>query len=214
MPTKTKEKLLPCPFCGGKAEACYQRDDLGDWKVECQGCGAVSCPEGMRYDRDLAVADWNKRITNQRAIKDLTTMAKRTPKAKTAESAEKKPRAQRTQRTRAGGEMTEAQFWSFLRSNLRLTSRKWAPISRHALNACKRPSQSDNKRLKFEHQCAQCLGWFPRKQVEVDHIVPAGSLRSFEDIPGFVQRLFCETDGLVVLCERCHQAKTYSSPEK
>jgi Lar family restriction alleviation protein len=53
--------LLPCPFCGGEAVPCYQRDDLGDWKVECTGCGAVSCPDGMRYDRDLAIADWNKR---------------------------------------------------------------------------------------------------------------------------------------------------------
>ena len=54
-------ELLPCPFCGGEAVPCYQRDDIGDWKVECKGCGAVSCPDGMRYDMDLAIADWNKR---------------------------------------------------------------------------------------------------------------------------------------------------------
>jgi 5-methylcytosine-specific restriction endonuclease McrA len=126
----------------------------------------------------------------------------------------KQPKKQKVPRTRAGGEMTEAQFWGFLRSNLRLASRKWAPISRLALNACKRPSQSDNKRLKFEHQCSACSGWFPRTQVEVDHIVPTGSLRSFEDIPGFVQRLFCETDGLVVLCEQCHHVKTHGSQEE
>lgn len=54
-------ELLPCPFCGGEATPCYQRDDIGDWKVECQGCGAVSCPDGMRYDMDEAIADWNKR---------------------------------------------------------------------------------------------------------------------------------------------------------
>jgi hypothetical protein len=167
----------------------------------------------MRYDRDLAVADWNKRITNQRAIKDLTKMAKRTPKAKTAEATEKKPRSQRIPRTRAGGEMTEAQFWSFLRANIRLASRKWAP-RRLVLKACRRPSESDNKRLKFEHQCAECKNWFPQKQVEVDHIVPVGRLLAFDDLPGFVERLFCEPDGLVVLCEQCHHAKTYSSPEK
>jgi 5-methylcytosine-specific restriction endonuclease McrA len=193
MDSEKEASLLPCPFCGGQAELCFQRDDLGDWKVECQGCGAVSCPEGMRYDKKLAIMDWNERI--------LKTM-------------KKKPKSPKVPRTRAGGEMTEAQFWGFLRSNLRLASRKWAPISRHALNACKRASQSDNKRLKFEHQCSACSGWFPRKQVEVDHIVPAGSLRSFEDIPGFVQRLFCEADGLVVLCEQCHQVKTNSSMEK
>lgn len=54
--------LLPCPFCGGKAEICFQRDDLDDWKVECQGCGAVSCPQGIRYDKQKAIEDWNTRI--------------------------------------------------------------------------------------------------------------------------------------------------------
>jgi Lar family restriction alleviation protein len=53
--------LLPCPFCGGSPEICFQRDDIGDYKVECSGCGAVSCPDGMRYDRQLAIDDWNKR---------------------------------------------------------------------------------------------------------------------------------------------------------
>lgn len=37
-------------------------DDLGDWKIECRGCGAVSCPDGMRYDKHLAIRDWNTRI--------------------------------------------------------------------------------------------------------------------------------------------------------
>lgn len=56
-------ELLPCPFCGGIAEICYQRDDIGDWKIECQGCGAVSCPEGMRYDKQEAINDWNNRFS-------------------------------------------------------------------------------------------------------------------------------------------------------
>lgn len=81
------------------------------------------------------------------------------------------------------------------------------------LQGARRPSQSDNKRLKWEFQCAGCNHWFPQSEVEVDHIVPAGSLRSFEDIAGFVERLFCEPEGLVVLCERCHRAKTNSSSE-
>lgn len=119
----------------------------------------------------------------------------------------KKPRVPRT---RAGNTMTEAQFWSFLRSNLRLMSRKWAP-RRHVLTACRRDSQSENKRLKFEHQCNKCLQWFPQKHVEVDHIVPVGRLLSFDDLPGFVERLLCEVDGFVVLCEQCHREKTNSS---
>ena len=54
-------ELRPCPFCGGPARLYYQLDDLSDWVVACNGCGARSCPDGIRYDRDLAIADWNTR---------------------------------------------------------------------------------------------------------------------------------------------------------
>lgn len=114
-------------------------------------------------------------------------------------------------RTRAGGEWTEAQFWSFLRSGLRKMSQRWPPLARLALEACKRESQSDNKRLKWEYQCVDCSGWFPRKHVQVDHIEPCGSLRRFEDIQGFVERLLCEPHGLRVLCEDCHNRRTQAS---
>lgn len=47
------------------------------------------------------------------------------------------------------------------------------------------------------------------KKPEVDHIVPAGSLKCAADLPGFVSRLFCGTEGLAVLCRECHAVKTY-----
>ena len=115
------------------------------------------------------------------------------------------PKTSLVPRTRAGGEWTEAAFWGWLRSGLRQMSRRWPPLVRQAINAVRRPSQSGNKRLKWEYQCEECHGWFPRKSVEVDHKEPCGSLRSLQDIAGFVERLFCEPDGLRVLCEGCHQ---------
>jgi len=120
----------------------------------------------------------------------------------------RKGKTERVPRTRAGGEWTEAAFWGFLRSNLRLASRKWPPLARLALLQARRKSQSDNKRLKWEFQCADCTGWFPRKEVEADHLVPCGPLSSWDDLRIFAERLFCETDGLRVRCETCHQAKT------
>lgn len=86
---------------------------------------------------------------------------------------------------------------------------KWPPLYK-ALDRAKRPNQSANKRLKWEYQCDGCDGWFPRKGVEVDHDPPVGSLRSAEDLPGFVTRLFTEADGLCILCTKCHHAKTHS----
>jgi hypothetical protein len=120
-------------------------------------------------------------------------------------------KTERVPRTRAGGEWTEAQFWGFIRSGLRGMSRRWPPLVRLALLACRRPSQSSNKRLKWEHQCNDCGDWFPRKKVQVDHIEPCGSLRSFDDVGGFVERLFCETSELRVLCAVCHNSRTYSN---
>ena len=122
----------------------------------------------------------------------------------------KRSRAGKTDRvpkTRAGGKWTEAAFWGFLRSGLRQMSRRWPPLV-ELVNAVRRPSQSANKRQKWEYQCAECRGWFPRKGVEVDHVEPCGSLRSLQDIAGFVERLFCEPEGLRVLCEGCHAART------
>jgi hypothetical protein len=42
------------------------------------------------------------------------------------------------------------------------------------------------------------------KETAVDHIVPCGSIKCFEDIGPFVQRLLCEMDDLRVLCTKCH----------
>jgi hypothetical protein len=44
----------------------FQQDDLGDWKVQCQKCGASSCPEGIRYTQSEAVRDWNTRAADPR----------------------------------------------------------------------------------------------------------------------------------------------------
>ncbi len=83
-------------------------------------------------------------------------------------------------------------------------SLRWPPLVRHALDAVKRKNQSTNKRLKWEYRCEQCNQWFERKEVEVDHIEPCGTLKSFADLSVFADRLFCETDGLRVLCLECH----------
>ncbi len=107
-----------------------------------------------------------------------------------------------------GGEWTEAGFWGFLRSQLRQSSRRWPPLARHALNAAKRPSQSGNKRLKWEYQCCECGEWFKRTDVQVDHIVACGSLKNWEDFAVFAERLFSEAAGLQVMCKECHGEKT------
>jgi 5-methylcytosine-specific restriction endonuclease McrA len=118
-----------------------------------------------------------------------------------------KVKKQRVERTRGGGRYTESEFMGFIRAALRQKSRRWAPIYQ-CLNAARRPSKSTNKRLRWEFLCAHCGGWFAQKSVSVDHIRPAGSLRTLEDLPQFVATLFCEEDNLQCLCHECHNLKT------
>jgi len=115
-------------------------------------------------------------------------------------------------KTRNSGTLTESAFWSFIRSGLRQKSRWWKPIAECKAKA-KRPYKGPLKRQKFEYQCNQCKNWFPDKKINVDHICPAGSLNSAQDLPDFIERLFCEVDNLQVLCETCHNAKTKSEKD-
>lgn len=108
---------------------------------------------------------------------------------------------------RCNGTMTESAFWSFIRSALRQKSRFWKPITECKLQA-RRLYKGPNKRQKYEHQCNVCKNWFIAKKINVDHITPAGSLNCAQDLPGFVDRLFCEVDGLQCLCTKCHDKKT------
>ena len=112
-------------------------------------------------------------------------------------------------RTRAGGEWTEARYWSFVRSVLRQGSRRYPPIVRHALEAVREPVRAKHKigRRKWEYRCDECGELFFRDQVQVDHIKPVGKLLDYDDLPEFVATLLCERDNLRVLCAQCHKER-------
>lgn len=105
----------------------------------------------------------------------------------------------RVERTRNGGTWTEARYFSFIRSALRSAFQKWGP---------KHEAKKLAKRGYNQYECAHCGEIYGNKDTEVDHIEPAGSLKAYEDLPAFVERMFCEVDGFQVLCKACHQVKT------
>lgn len=116
--------------------------------------------------------------------------------------------ATKTPKTRANGTMTESAFWGMIRSALRQKSRFYPPV-KAVKEEARRVYTGANKKQKWEYRCTHCKKWFPEKEVEVDHIIEAGSLRNGDDLKGFVERLFCEKDGLQVLCKaKCHREKT------
>ena len=120
----------------------------------------------------------------------------------------------RAVKTRGNSTYTESAFWGMIRSALRQKSRWWAPM-KAIKEESRRAYKGVNKRQKFEYECAHCKKWFPEKEVEIDHIIQAGSLRNGDDVKDFIERLFCEKDGLQMLCKDvCHRKKTDSVKKK
>jgi hypothetical protein len=113
--------------------------------------------------------------------------------------------------TRCGGTMTEAQWLAWVRSALRSKWLRWPPRA-EALKAARRSYRGPKTQQKWEYKCAMCTEWFMQKEVEVDHYPEdAGSILSSDDIGPFVNRLYCETDNLRILCKPCHKVYTLAS---
>jgi 5-methylcytosine-specific restriction endonuclease McrA len=103
---------------------------------------------------------------------------------------------------------TESEYFSRIRSALRRVFRYYKPMMK-ALELASRPSQdTSNKRLKKEYQCEICTNWFPRKNVEIDHKIECGSLKTYDDIVPFIKRLTAENPSdYAILCKPCHLKK-------
>lgn len=133
-------------------------------------------------------------------------------KAPSKKATKKRVAANRTPPFEHWPEWSEAKFWGFIRSGLRSKANRY-PVKYAVLADAKRPYTGDNKRQKFEYLCAVCKKYHPQKQIEVDHITPAGKLSCYEDLPGFVERLFCGKEGLRVVCKDCHREITRQHKE-
>lgn len=109
---------------------------------------------------------------------------------------------------------TESAWWGYLRGCLR---KAWSrnPIKLNLIKKKRRqipnPNPKGKKEFVFGFDCDVCSGTFVLSEGEVDHIEPAGSLKSIEDIRGFVERLlFVTEDDLRLVCKGCHKAITYA----
>ena len=96
---------------------------------------------------------------------------------------------------------SDAQFWSFVRSGLRAKWVRWPPRFEVIKNSRR---AVENKRHKWEVKCAKCKRWHMQKNIQVDHIVPVGTLKDYSHLPDFVRKLFVPVTGLRVLCKPCH----------
>jgi len=123
--------------------------------------------------------------------------------------ADKKPPALR-KRKGTIEEQEEKDRCNKIRSMLR---RAWSrdPVRYEALRKARRAYAGDNKRQRFEYQCAICGEWWKQSDVSVDHCTPCGSFLNMEQIGEWVKRLFCGE--LQVLDKECHLKKTKQERE-
>ena len=120
--------------------------------------------------------------------------------------------------------ITDAAFFGKIRSALRKEWRN-SQMYKDALKAAKRPYTGGGRR-KISIECAKCKTHYANndkiivpsakkgitktvKAYNVDHKIDAGSLKTFNDLSGFAERLFCESEDLQILCYHCHIKKTY-----
>jgi hypothetical protein len=113
-----------------------------------------------------------------------------------------------------GGMWTRARYFGFIRSALRLASRKWPPRIAAKIAARRPVKEPTNKRQRWAYQCSLCGQWHADKDVEVHHLQPCGKLEAYEDLPEFTRRLLCESGGLAVVCLKCHKHCLTSRKEK
>ena len=115
-------------------------------------------------------------------------------------------------RTYNGGAWTEGRYNSFVTSILRSGSRRWPP-KYATLNEAKTEKKTNpaSGRIAQHFKCAACGDEFTAKNVQVDHVVPIGPERSWDE---FIEALFCEQDNLQVLCLTCHKKKTKEEKKK
>lgn len=118
----------------------------------------------------------------------------------------------RGEKVRCGGQWTEARYTSFIKSALRGASKRWGPKS-----AVKTKART---RRGF-YRCAECKQEVPatlppkpgnKRRINnavVDHIHPVvDPAVGFVSWDEYIERMFCEEEGLQVLCNQCHEIKT------
>lgn len=114
------------------------------------------------------------------------------------------------------GKWTQAKFNSFIKNNLRAATRKWEPIQR-----CKKRSHV----ARGLYRCDGCEKEVPptifdedkRKRVKnifVDHIEPIiDPATGFTTWDECIERMFCDSDNLQLLCKECHSVKSQEEIE-
>lgn len=118
-------------------------------------------------------------------------------------------------KSRNGGQWTEARFNSFVKGALRSASQRWPPKYQTLAEAyTTTKTNTKTGRMAKHYKCNRCKNDFPMKEVEVNHIVPVVPVTGFTSWDETVERMFCEKEGLEVVCKPCHKNITKQENEE
>ena len=113
------------------------------------------------------------------------------------------------------GQWTEARYHSFIKGALRAASGRWPPKWAVKRAACvERGVYLCAGYKRRAHKVKASLPPAPGRKrrinnTQIDHINPVIDPRvGFLNWDTVIKRLFCEADGLQVLCHECHKQKT------
>ena len=108
---------------------------------------------------------------------------------------------------------TPSEFWTWVRGGLRRSLWMRHPNKLALLKEKRyRADIGRGGRAIWALQCSICHTEHPQSGCEVDHVEEAGSLKSLDDVKGFVERLcFVQPEDLRIVCKPCHRTLTYAS---
>lgn len=105
---------------------------------------------------------------------------------------------------------TEAAFWSWVRGQLR---KGWSrhPVKHLYIKQKRYKAQGKRGKMVWHLDCEICKECTPQANIEIDHIIPSGSLTSQEDLGPFAARLYIVTfDTIRAVCKDCHSIQTHA----
>lgn len=122
--------------------------------------------------------------------------------------------------TRNSGTWTEARFFNFIKGALRQASNRWPP--KYKVKTEARVERGKYKCAGYNREAHIVDASLPpikgnKRRINnavVDHIEPVVPLTGFISWDDIIERMFCEVDGLQVLCYDCHNKKTREERQK
>jgi 5-methylcytosine-specific restriction endonuclease McrA len=71
----------------------------------------------------------------------------------------------------------------------------------------KKPLGKNDKEV-WANTCEHCKKWFKTSDLDMDHIIPIGGMKSLDDAGRWLKNALVETGGYQRLCHECHNKKT------